>query len=176
MFYISYKMLLRHLRRGMDGVLNDSVGEVLLPHPPLPFCSILPTYEKTSENPSLLSLLTFHAFAELSVCRSAPDVCCSYMTSSCKYALFSFLNRTEKNHTGTQLTNKFLIESGASWHSEPTCPTLRVPTCPVATFLCFRLHHPQTQWKSTVLFSFNVSQKEVPLMGGTMLHVAVTKL
>jgi hypothetical protein len=50
----------------MDGVLNDSVGEVLLPYPPLPFCSILPTYEKKSENPSPLSLLTFHVSAELS--------------------------------------------------------------------------------------------------------------
>jgi hypothetical protein len=49
MFYISYKMPLCHLSRGMDGVLNDSVGEVVLPHPALPFCSILPKYEKKSE-------------------------------------------------------------------------------------------------------------------------------
>jgi hypothetical protein len=73
MFYISYKMLLRHLSRGMDGVLNDSVREVLLPHPPLPFCSILPKYGNKYENPSPLWLLTFHVFAELSACSSAPD-------------------------------------------------------------------------------------------------------
>jgi hypothetical protein len=112
----------------------------------------------------------------LTACSNNPDVYCSYMTSSCKYALFSFLNRTEKNHTAKQLTNEFLIDSGASWHSEPTCPTLSVPTCLVATFLCFRLYHPQTKWKSTILSSFNVSQKEVPFIGGTMSHVAVTKL
>jgi hypothetical protein len=80
----------------MDGVLNDSVGEVYLPHPPLPFCSILPKYENKSEDPSPLSLLTFHVSAELSACSSVAGVCCSYMTASCKYALFSFLNRTEK--------------------------------------------------------------------------------
>jgi hypothetical protein len=95
MFYISYKMLLCHLSRGMDGVLNDSVGEVLLPHPPLPFCSIFPKYGKKSENPPPLCLLTFHVFAELTACSSAPDVCCLYVTSSCMYVLFSFLNRTE---------------------------------------------------------------------------------
>ena len=66
MFYTTYKMLLRHLPRGMGGVFNDSVGEVLLPHPALPFCSILPKYEKKSEDPSPLSFLTFHVFAELS--------------------------------------------------------------------------------------------------------------
>jgi hypothetical protein len=66
MFYISYKMLLRHLSRGMDGVLNDSVGEMLLPHPPLPFCSILPKYENISENSSPLSLLSVHVFSERS--------------------------------------------------------------------------------------------------------------
>jgi hypothetical protein len=38
MFYVTYIMLLHHLPRAMDGVLNDSVGEVLLPHP---FLSLL---------------------------------------------------------------------------------------------------------------------------------------
>jgi hypothetical protein len=103
-------------------------------------------------------------------------MCCSYLTSSYKYALFSFFKPDRKKHTGKQLTNRFLIESGTSWHSEPTCPTLSVPTYPVATFLCFRVYHPQTKWKSTILSSSNVSQKEVPFMGGTMSHVAVTKL
>jgi hypothetical protein len=50
----------------MDGVSNYSVGEVLLPHPHLPFCSILPKYEKKSENLSQLSFMTFHVSAELS--------------------------------------------------------------------------------------------------------------
>jgi hypothetical protein len=67
MFYISYKMLLRHLPKWLDGVLNDSVGEVRLPHPPPgPFCRIMPKYENKSEDPSPLSLLTVHVFAQLS--------------------------------------------------------------------------------------------------------------
>jgi hypothetical protein len=73
MFYVSYTMLLRHLPRGIDGVFNDSVGEVLLPHPPLPFCSILPKYENKSEKPSPPSLLTFNVSAELTACSSAQD-------------------------------------------------------------------------------------------------------
>jgi hypothetical protein len=90
------KCSFRHLPRRMDGVINDSVGEVVLPHPPLPFCSILPKYGKKSENPSPHSLLTSHVFAELSQLVAVLKACYSYMTSSCKYTLFSFLNRTEK--------------------------------------------------------------------------------
>jgi hypothetical protein len=63
----------------MDGVFNDSVGEVLLPHPPLPFCSILPKYENKSENPSPLSLLTFHVSAELSQLVEVLKVCVAHI-------------------------------------------------------------------------------------------------
>jgi hypothetical protein len=35
---------------------------------------MLPKYEKKSEDPSPLSLLTFHVFAELTACRSAQGV------------------------------------------------------------------------------------------------------
>jgi len=35
-------------------------------HPPLPFCSILPKYEKESANPSPLSLLSCNLFSQLS--------------------------------------------------------------------------------------------------------------
>jgi hypothetical protein len=64
----------------------------LVRKPLLPCCSVLPKYENESENPSPRSLFTFHGFAQLSllvaVCQG---VCCSSLTSSCKYALFSFL-------------------------------------------------------------------------------------
>ena len=104
-------------------------------------------------------------------------VCYSYLTSSCDYALFSFLKRRGKDQTDKKLTSQLLIDSWASLHTELTSPTLRVPTCPFATFSCFRLyHHPQTQQKSTVLTSSKVSQQEVPLMGGTISHIAVTKI
>jgi hypothetical protein len=63
----------------MDGVLNDSVGEVLLPHPPIRFYSILPKYEKKSENHSPLSLLTFHIFAERSQLVAVLKACVAHI-------------------------------------------------------------------------------------------------
>ena len=42
-------------------------------------CSILPKYEKESENPSLHSSLTFHCFAHLTAVHQ--DVCCFYLTT-----------------------------------------------------------------------------------------------
>ena len=47
---------------------------------------------------------------------------------------------------------------------------------PLPPSLCFRLQHPQTQQKSTILTSSKVSQKKVSFMGGIISHVAVTKL
>jgi hypothetical protein len=150
------------------------IARCLLHHPLVPFCIILPKYEKESGNPSPCSLLTSHVFAQhLQLVAVRQGVCCCYLTSSCKYALFGFLKRRLKDQTGKKLTNKLLTEGGASWHLEPTSPTLRVPTFPLATFLCFRLHHPQTQRKPTIISSSNVSQKKVPLTCGTISRVAI---
>jgi hypothetical protein len=82
----------------------------------------------------------------------------------------------EKDQTGKKLTNNLLIEKGVSCYTGSTIPTLRVPTCPLVAFSCFRLHHPQTQQKSAILTSSKLSQKEVSFMGGTISHVAVNKL
>jgi hypothetical protein len=59
---------------------------------PIPCCSILQKYEKESENPLLLSSLTFYCFAQLTHLTAAhQDVCCFCLTVFCKYTLFSFL-------------------------------------------------------------------------------------
>jgi hypothetical protein len=182
---MSYKILLRHLSRLMDRVLKVSnvpcvqwqcwwgALYVALSYPFAVCCLNTKRNLKILRRVSCWPSTFPHSSQLVAVSKG---VCCSYMTSSCKYAFFSFLKGREKIRLVKQLTNTLLIESGASWHSEPTCLTLSVPTCPVATFLCFRLYHPQTWRKSTVLSSSNVSQKQVPFMGGTMSHVAVTKL
>jgi hypothetical protein len=109
-----------------------------LRHPPLPFCIILPKEEMKFENPSQRPFLTFHVFAQL--WQHVPvrqGMRCSCLTSSCKYALFSFSKRKLKYQTVKKLTYRLLTYSGPSWHTESTSRTLRVPTCPVATSLCF---------------------------------------
>jgi hypothetical protein len=56
----------------------------------------LPKYKKESENPLPCSLLTFHGFAQLShLAAVRQGMCCFYVTSACKYALFSFLKGEE---------------------------------------------------------------------------------
>jgi len=58
----------------------------------VPCCSILPKYEKESENPSPRSSLTFHVFAQLSrLVAVRQGVCCFYLNFCRKYTLFSFL-------------------------------------------------------------------------------------
>jgi hypothetical protein len=61
-------------------------------HQPLvPCCSTSPKYKKESENPSPCSFLTYHSFAQLShLVAVRQGMCCFYLTSACKYALFSF--------------------------------------------------------------------------------------
>jgi hypothetical protein len=66
-------------------------------------------------------------------------VCCSYLTSSCNYAFFSFSKRRRNDQNCKKLTSQLLIDSGASLHTELTSPTLPVPTCPLAALSCFRL-------------------------------------
>jgi hypothetical protein len=71
--FTSYKMILRHLPGWMDRVLNvlnvpcstTVLVRCFLRQPLVPCCSILPKYEKESENPSPRSLLTY-VFAQLS--------------------------------------------------------------------------------------------------------------
>jgi hypothetical protein len=41
---------------------------------------------------------------------------------------------------------------------------------------CFRLHHPQTQCKSTILNSSSDSHKKALFMGGTISHATGTEL
>ena len=135
----------------------------------VPCYSILPKHENESENPSPRSF-TFHVFAQLSLFVAVlQGVCCSYLTSYGKYALFSFLKGREKDQTGIKLISKLPTESGVSCYIEPTSLHADLP---FATFSCFRLHHPQTQQKSAILASSKVGQK----MGGTISHVAVPKL
>ena len=58
----------------------------------VPCCSILPKYEKESENTSPRSSLTFRVFTQLShLVAVRQGLCCFYLNSCCKYALFSFL-------------------------------------------------------------------------------------
>ena len=64
-----------------------------LRQPLVPCWSVLPQFENKTENPSPPSLFTFHVFAQLS---HLIEVCCSYVTSSCKYTLFSFLKGVRK--------------------------------------------------------------------------------
>jgi len=87
-----------------------------------------------SENSSPRSVLNFRLSHLVAV---RQGVCCSYLTSSCKYALFSFLKRRGKDQTVKKLTSQLIIDSGASWHTELTSPTLFVPTCHLATFFVF---------------------------------------
>jgi len=58
----------------------------------IPCYSILPKYEKESENPSLHSSLTFYCFAHLShLIAVRQDVRRFYLTTFCKYTLLSVL-------------------------------------------------------------------------------------
>ena len=120
-------------------VFNDSVSEVLFRQPFITYCRILPKFEKESENPSSRSLLTFHVFAQLShLLAVRQGFCCSYLTCSCK---------ERKNSDWLKLTNKLRTESVTNWYSEPTSLTLRVPTCPLATFYvldCIILKHDRS--------------------------------
>jgi hypothetical protein len=129
-------------------VVNDSVGKARFTS----VCRTLFQYSAKIQKwiwkffaALLVDLLRFHTALK------SRGVCCFYLTSSCRYELSSFLKRRGKDRTGKKLTINLATESGASWHTEPRSLTLSVPTCPVAMFLCFRLHHAQTQQKSTIL-------------------------
>lgn len=81
----------------------------------VPCCSVLPKYEKISENPSPHALLTFHVFTHLShLVAVRRGVCCCYLTSSCKYTLFGFLKGREKYWTVKKLNNYLPTSSGVS--------------------------------------------------------------
>jgi hypothetical protein len=67
----------------------------------VPCCSTVPKCKNESENPSPRSLFTFQVFALLShLVAMRQGVCCFYLTSSWKYALFSFSKWREKDQTG----------------------------------------------------------------------------
>jgi hypothetical protein len=161
----------------MYSVFNDTVGGVLFAS----VCHTLSQYIAKIRKGIWKSFATFlvdlHVFVQLShLVAGRQGLCCFYLTSSCKYTLFSFLKWRWKDHTGKTLTNISPTENVVSWRIEPTSPTLHVPTCPLATWSCFSHHHPQTQQKSTIFTSFKVSQKQTPFMGGTISHVAIIKL
>jgi len=84
-----------------------------LPQPLVPCCRTLPKKENEneSENPSPRSVLTFELSNFVAV---RQGVICSYLTFSCKYALFSFLKRRGRDQTGKKLTNQLLIDSGTN--------------------------------------------------------------
>jgi hypothetical protein len=73
-----------------------------LPQPLVHCCRTLPKNKNESENPSPRSVLTFRLSHLMAV---RQGVCCSCLTSSCKYALFSFLERRGKDQTGKTLTS-----------------------------------------------------------------------
>ena len=129
-------------------VVNDSVGEAR-------FTSVCRTLLQYSDKIQKLIWKFFSAFLvdlpRFHAAVTSRGVCCFYLTSSFKYELSSFLKWRGKDRTGKILTINLATESGASWHTEPRSLTLRVPTCLFATFLCFRLHHAQTQQKSKIL-------------------------
>jgi len=97
----------------MYPLFNDSVGDVLFTSVARTLLQYIAKIRKESNNPSPRFLLTFHLFAQLShLVAMRQGVCCYYLTSSFKYALFSFLKMREKDQTGKKLTNNLLIEKG----------------------------------------------------------------
>jgi hypothetical protein len=63
---------------------------------PYPFAVSCPNTKRNRKSFAALLVDRPRFRRALTACSNNPDVCCCYMTSSCKYALFSFLNRTEK--------------------------------------------------------------------------------
>jgi len=99
----------------VKSVLKTVFVRCFLRQPVVPCCSVLPKYEMVAENPSPRSLLTFHIVAQLShLVAGRQAVCCCCLTSSCKYALFSFLKGKEKCLTVKRLNNKLSTQSAVS--------------------------------------------------------------
>ena len=109
-----------------------------LRHPAVPCCSILPEYEKESENPLPRPFLTFHISAKLSNLVAVRHcVCYFWLTSSCTYTSVIFLNWREKVRL---VTSMLITGSAASWHIEPTSPDL--PPCHL--FMFYTVSLPNT--------------------------------
>jgi hypothetical protein len=81
---------------GVDDVLFTPVSRTLLQY--------IAKIRKEYDNHSPRSLLTFRVFAQLShLVAMRQGVCCYYLTTSLKYALFSFLKMRQKDQTGKKI-------------------------------------------------------------------------
>jgi hypothetical protein len=189
-------MILRHLPRWRDRVLNllndPCVQWQCLWGAFTPVCLTLLQYiakiQKWIPKFFAVSLVDLPRFCTALTSRSSASrrvVLLSDLFLLVRIILF--LKMEKRKQTAKKLTHKPPTERGVGWQIEPNSPTLRVPICHPVTFSCFRLHHPQTQEKSTILMGFQSYPKGGTLhgwhtitcscnhtMGGTLSHVAVT--
>jgi hypothetical protein len=85
----------------MDRVFNYIAGKVFFMLPPLPLLHYLAKIRKEIWQSYAALLVDLPCFRTALAVRQ--DVCCSCLTSCCKYALFSFLKRRLKDQIGKRI-------------------------------------------------------------------------